>query len=194
MNFVPGHNRLGVVIRAVLLGGLLQTLSGCSHLGPSTIPRDRFNYSSAVADSWKEQTLLNIVKLRYLDLPVFLDVGQIVSGYSLETAANVGGQISSANAIQGNSLLLGGSGRYTDRPTITYAPLTGDKFVRGLMEPIPPQSIFSLIQSGYAADFVLGLGVDAMNGLRNQSFALGSQRTADPDFIRAIRLFRQIQI
>src|SRR5262249_20186762 len=106
----------------------------------------------------------------------------------------VGGQISSANAIQGNSLLLGGSGRYTDRPTITYAPLTGDKFVRGMMEPIPPQSIFSLIQSGYAADFVLGLGVDAMNGLRNQSFALGSQRTADPEFIRAVRLFRQIQI
>ena len=169
-------------------------LAGCSHLGPKTITQDRFDYSSAVAESWKQQTLLNIVKLRYLDLPVFLDVGQIVAGYSVETSGNIGGQISSANAIQGNSLLLGAQGRFTDRPTITYTPLTGDRFVRGLMEPIPPQSIFYMIQSGYAADFVLGLGVDAMNGLRNQGLSMGGQRPADPEFIRVVTLLRELQL
>lgn len=158
------------------------------------VTRDRFDYCSAVAESWKEQTLLNIVKLRYLDLPVFLDVGQIVSGYSLETSANVGGQISSENAIQGNSLLLGGAARFTDRPTITYTPLTGDKFIRGLLEPIPPQSIFYMIQSGYAADFVLALSVEVMNGLRNQSFSLGRLRPADSEFIRTIELLRELQL
>ncbi len=39
-------------------------LSACSHIGPQTIPCDRFDYNTAIANSWKEQTLLNIVKLR----------------------------------------------------------------------------------------------------------------------------------
>src|SRR6266481_2911283 len=84
--------------------GTVAVFAGCTHLGPKTIPVDRFDYSAAIADSWKQQTLLNIVKLRYMDLPVFVDVASIVSGYSMETSGNVGGQISSANAIQGNSL------------------------------------------------------------------------------------------
>jgi hypothetical protein len=76
-------------------------LCGCKSIGPATVARDRYDYSSSISESWKRQTLLNIVKLRYMDPPIFVDVGQIVAGYSLETGANVGGQISSGNAVQG---------------------------------------------------------------------------------------------
>lgn len=31
-------------------------LTGCTHIGPQTLPRDRFDYNTAIADSWKEQT------------------------------------------------------------------------------------------------------------------------------------------
>ncbi len=170
------------------------TLAGCTHLGPRTISADRFDYSSAVADSWKQQTLLNIVKLRYMDLPVFVDVASIVSGYSLETSGNVGGQLSSAGAIQGDSLLLGASGKFTDRPTVTYVPMTGEQFLHGLITPIDPKNIFFMLQTGYAADFILGLTVESINGVRNRSATGGSVREADPDFMRVLQLLREVQM
>jgi len=154
---------------------------------------DRFDYSTAIADSWKQQTLLNIVKIRYMDLPLFVDVASIVSGYSMETSGSVGGQISSAGAIQGNSVLLGAAGKFTDRPTITYVPMTGEKFLHGLITPIDPKNIFFMLQAGYAADFILGLTVESLNGVRNRSTTGGIVREADPEFARIMELMREMQ-
>ena len=169
-------------------------LAGCSHLGPKTVAVDRFDYSSSIADSWKQQTLLNIVKLRYMDLPVFVDVSSIVAAYSLQTGVTVGGTVSSKNAVQGDFGTLGGQAIYTDRPTITYVPLTGEKFLRGLMTPIDPKNIFFMLQAGYAADFILGLTVESISGLRNRATGGGVVRDADPEFVRALQLIRELQI
>ena len=133
---------------AILLANALIFLAGCAPIGPSTVPRDRFDYNTAIADSWKEQTLLNIVKLRYADMPLFVEVASVVSGYTLEGSVNLGGTVSSENAVQGDFLALGTSGKYTDRPTITYAPITGAKFNESFMTPIPPKAIFFLMASG----------------------------------------------
>lgn len=178
----------------IAIGGVLILAAGCAHLGPKTVALDRFDYSTAIADSWKQQTLLNIVKLRYMDLPVFVDVSSIVAGYSLQTGVTVNGVVSSRQAVQGNYGAVGGQAIYTDRPTITYVPLTGEKFLRGLMTPIEPKNIFFMIQSGYAADFVLGLTVEGLNGVRNRSLAAGVPREADPEFVRALQLLREVQV
>ena len=176
----------------ILALGLLAA-TGCSHLGPKTVGVDRFDYSTAIADSWKQQTLLNIVKLRYMDLPVFVDVASVVSGYSMQTGVSVNGTVSSEKAVQGNYASIGGQAIYTDRPTITYVPMTGEKFLRGLITPIDPKNIFFLLQSGYAADFILGMAVESLNGVRNRSTAGGVIREADPGFIRALELLREVQ-
>ena len=167
-------------------------LSSCAHLGPRTVTTDRFDYNAAIGDSWKQQTLLNIVKLRYADMPVFVDVASIVSGYSLETNVTVGTNV--FPSVNGDSVNVGALGRYIDRPTITYIPKTGEKFLRGLVTPIDPKNIFFLLQSGYPADFILALSVDAINGVRNRSATAVSLRKADPEFLQALRLLREIQV
>ena len=184
-------NAFSTSLGAVLAGGLF--LGGCSHLGPQTVAADRFDYSTAIADSWKQQTLLNIVKLRYLDLPVFVDVASVVSGYSMETALAAGKTWPETSAMGGSVASLAGSARFIDRPTVTYLPMTGEKFLRGLITPIEPKHIFFMLQAGYAADFLLGLTVESLNGVLNRSVTAGGVRDADPDFIRVLELLRDVQ-
>lgn len=177
----------------LLVGLVLVGATGCRSLGPNTIPRDRFDYSTAMSESWKRQALLNIVKLRYMDPPGFVDVGQIVAGYTLETGISAGGQVAKTGA--GDTFAaVGGHVLFTDRPTITYTPLTGSRFVRGLMTPIPPESLFFAIQSGWPADALLGIAAGAINGLRNEEISLAGYRPPDPKFLRAAALMHQIQL
>jgi hypothetical protein len=35
-------------------------VAACTSIGPGTVPHDRIDYASAIGNSWKEQTLLNI--------------------------------------------------------------------------------------------------------------------------------------
>jgi hypothetical protein len=173
-------------------------LAGCSSIGPGTVTRDRFDYTGAVAESWKSQMLLNLVKIRYGDTPVFLDVGQIVSGYTMQgTFSALGSVYSTSGVVPGvpnSSVTLGAQGQYIDRPTITYAPLVGERFARSMMTPLPPATLLGLIQAGYPVDVVLRLTVHEVNGIRNRYGGDLRARPADPEFYDLLRDLRRVQL
>ena len=168
-------------------------LAGCAGIGPGTVDRDRFDYVNALSSSWKKQMLLNLVKIRYLDAPIFLDVSSVISQYAIEGQINLGATWRS-KSILGDSQTLGGSGKYTDRPTITYSPLKGDKFYRSLMKPIPIRAFLFLIESGYPVDFMYRICVQTINGVDNRFGATAMGKSADPRFRRLIEAMRRIQI
>ena len=173
--------------------GLAFFATGCLHpkIGPNSLPRDRALYSTSLADSWKDQTLLNIIKVRYIDPPVFVDVGSIVASYSLSQGATVGGTLEKGGT---NSAALGGSVLFSNSPTITYTPLTGNAYVKGLMTPLPPAMVFVGIQNGLPADSTLLESVLSINGLKNQQATITGLTPADPDFHRVRELMREIQL
>lgn len=177
----------------VLAAWLLCLVSGCKSIGPDTVKRDRLHYSTAVADSWKEQLLLNIVKTRYGDAPAFLEVASVVAGYSLETGVSLDGQYTPAG-LSGDTFAAGGvSGKYTDRPTISYSPLTGEKFARSLMAPVPLDSLWFTIQGGVPIEFLLSLTVQSFEGYHNLGLIAGQLQTADPAFTRILQLLQALQ-
>jgi hypothetical protein len=167
--------------------------TGCVHpaIGPRSLPRDRALYSVSLADSWKEQTLLNIVKMRYIDPPVFLDIGNIVSSYSLTQSATLGGTIIPSG---GSSLPLSGTGTFSNSPTITYVPLTGNAYLKGLLTPLSPTMVFAAIQNGAPADLILLSSLQSINGLKNQQATWSGITPADPDFHRVLELLHRIQM
>ena len=178
--------------RALLLTMVLPLLPGCA-LGPNSIKHDRFDYTETLSSSWKQQMLINMVKLRYGDTPVFLDVASVISQYSVETTADL--RLTWFNPVgpTGDSQSTGASARYTDKPTITYSPLSGERFARSIMKPIPPPALLSLIQAGYPIDLVLRACTQSVNGIRNRYGGLARSRQADPEFYPLLERLRRMQ-
>jgi hypothetical protein len=180
---------LGIPLVVAVCAALVA--AGCTGVGPKTVARDRFDYVSAISESWKRQNLLNLVKMRYADAPVFMDVTSVISQYAVEGEINL--SATWADSPIGNSQSVGGTGRYTDRPTITYSPVAGERFTRSYMTPIPLSGVLFMLQSGYSADLVMRICVHTINGIENQYGGLATGKAADPRFLELIQAMRRLQ-
>jgi hypothetical protein len=194
-------SRLRLSARALLLLPFL-SLTACPSIGPATVVRDRFDYSSSVGESWKSQMLLNLVKMRYGDIPVFMDVGQVVAGYSIQRSIQATASVPTfylGPAANATTSTLGGTVGVThnDSPTITYTPLQGERFARSMMGSIPPASIMNVLQAGIPVDVVLRLAVQSVNSIDNRRVAGGISREhvrpADPAFYTLLEQLGRIQ-
>jgi hypothetical protein len=201
------HETATWVARLLALATSL-VLGGCS-AGPTAIRGDRFNYNQAGAQSTKEQLLLNLVRLRYREPIYVLEIGSLISSRTLTANASFSAWWSNLDELKNPALMAiygndkhatqqqtwGAGLGYTDSPTITYAPVQGDKFVGRMMTAIPLTTIFQLAQSGWGMDQLLECCVQRVNGIPNGSIAgiRDSKRPPDPRFIRMATLLRTIQ-
>jgi hypothetical protein len=180
---------LGLALVAALLVG------GCSTTyGSRTVPTTRFDYNEALAQSWNQQMLLNLVRLRYRDTPQFLDVSSVLAQFTFGGSADA-----SVLRIAGpgnDETGLGAGVEYSERPTITYTPLQGKDFAGRLLTPISPATIVLLSQSGWSIERLMLCCVHQINGIRNAPSAAGPTPDYVPryeEFHRLSRLLRELQ-
>jgi hypothetical protein len=177
--------------RLLWLAAVTLLLPGCG-IGPPMLERDRLDYQTALSESWKRQMLMNLVRTRYADAPVFLETTSIINQYSAEAEVSALGVLN--NPPWSSSQEYNGIARYYDRPTVTYVPLTGERFARSLLSPVPPASLISLVQSGWPVDFVFRLTCEAINGVRNRSSGQLQSQVADPRFEELLAAMRRVQL
>jgi len=144
-------------------------------------------YGQVVADSWKRQTLLNVVRMRYADAPVFLEIASIINSYSVAGKASAAATLPSRT--DPNVFNLGGEGTWSNTPTVTYQPVLGDRFTKSMLQPVPPVAVFQLLQGGWPPEIVLPTVVGSINELRNAYAGLG----ADPGFRQLVETLSRIQ-
>ena len=162
---------------------------GCLRMGPKMVAHDRFDFSSVIERSWKEQMLLNMVRLRYLDPPFFLDVQQVIAQYTLEGSGTI-----AATGLSGSpSASVGVSGRWAESPTVTYNPMSGEKFTKSLLQPISPIDLWELVEAGWPISDIFRVTVRSINGLHATTTTNALKHPGDPDFYRVIGLLQELQ-
>lgn len=159
------------------MAGLL--LSSCvSQVGPRTLAPARYDYNQAIARSWNEQLLLNLVRLRYRDTPVFLDVGSVIAQYEVSGSGSAAFEVGDLPDGVG----LGGELSISESPVVTYTPLEGQQFVQRLLTPLSPETLLLLSQSGWSIERLLLCCVQRIGPLYNAPRAAGPTPVDPPEF------------
>lgn len=182
----------------LLLCGAALLLGGCASIGPKSISVNRPAYNIAVQQTNDQELLLNLVRLLYRDTLYFTTVDRIASSMELNQSYGLGGSVSKATPAHtlNRALSLSSGIALNDKPTVFYAPIDGEKFVRQMMTPMNPELLLLLAKSGWSIDRVLLVGAQEMNGLRNAPTAAGPTPSWEPefhDFLEAARLLRVLQ-
>ena len=188
----PGRGGLPLLPLLPLLL-LAHLASGCGSIGPARLERDQLDYARTLSESGKRRTLFNLVRMRYGEPPSFLSVTQVVSGYTLQGTAQAGLNAYPTIASAGDFATLLGSLQYTDRPTFTLTPMTGERFVQAYLRPYSPADVVSLVQGGTPVDVLFRLVAQSVGPLQNTHPLGGPSRSGSPEFQELLRHLRALQ-
>lgn len=115
--------------------------------------------------------LTNIIRIRYFDFPVFMSVGSVITSYDYASEVGLEGTTGLSEAVGGGDIITGTANiAFAERPTITYAPISGREFTERLLTPLPVGAIFALSQAGWDIEMLLLTGIHRINNVENLSF------------------------
>jgi hypothetical protein len=177
---------------AAVLVSLSGMQSGCMSLGPRTFKADQVDYSRALGDAKKRQILALIVGLRYADAPAFLNVSQVIAGYTFTASATA--VANSTPDPGGPGAGLTGMASYSDHPTFTFTPTTGESYAKAYIHPLLPAQILPLADGGVPIDLLLRIAVQSIGGLSNAAMLGGPSGNGSPGFFELLAVLRRLQL
>lgn len=163
----PATSRTRLATHATLAALLAAgaTMGGCQ-VAKESLRADFNDFNTILHRSQTEQLLLNLVRMRFREAPLFLQAGSLTASY--ENTVSGGAQ---ATAQQGDASLIGVTGNYTfsSKPTIAYTPVEGQQYVQQLMGEISPQTFALLLRAGWPVRKLCDLLVERAMPVDGQS-------------------------
>jgi len=144
------------------------TLSACT-VGPKLFKTSFTQYNAAVRQTLDEQMLANLVRMRYLQSPIFLQVSSLNASFAVSGNAGITGTLGSTNS---GGASLGGS--YEERPTISFSMPESREYYGRLLAPLSAKQVTSLVLAGFNSELVFRTAVRGVNGLKNASAEFAS--------------------
>ncbi len=141
--------------------------AGC--VGPKAISHTRIRYNEVYRATNDEQLLLNIVRLRYADSPVFMDLPSITSQFEVAGGAGYSGGLDGQGP--GRTNLGSGQLGLRDTPTLSYHPREGREMARGLLTPLATE-LLRLVNAGANTEQLLLMTVNEINDVSNAARAM----------------------
>ena len=145
-------------------------------------------YNEVMRSTNDEQLLLNLVRLRYADSPVFIDLPNITSQFELSG----GGSYPGLGGGQTTFGIGGLSGR--DTPTLSYHPREGREIAKALLNPLSAD-LFSVVNAGARLEQLLWMTLNDINDVQNAAHATTLYPRVPDDnsvFLRGVELLAEI--
>ena len=133
-------------------------------MGPRLYKTSFTQYNEAVRQTLDEQMLANLVRMRYFQTPIFLQVSSLNASFSVGANADLSGTFGSGGSNSGGAG-LGGS--YTESPTISFSMPESREYYGRLLAPLSAKQVTSLVFAGFDSELVFRTSVRGINGLRN---------------------------
>ena len=161
-------------------------------MGPTAIRSTRMRYNEVVRSTNDEQLLMNLVRLRYADSPIILDLPNITSQFEVAGMTNYNG--GRGNQFPGLTNLGFGQVSLRDTPTLSYHPRQGREIAKALLNPLSAD-FFSVVNAGARLDQLLWLTLNDINDVQNAIHATTLAPHVPDDnssFLRGIQLLAKI--
>ncbi len=171
---------------------VLFAISGCAKVGPRSISMGRADYNEAINRTEDEQMLLSIVKGRYGETFSLLAVSGVAANVRFRSNAGVEVGFGPGENYIGNLVPFSGGLAYEENPTITYAPVQGEQYLRQLLSPIPLNTLVLIIRTATYSDYYINLFVNRINDMRNPDFIETPSSGPDLQFKRFLELDKEL--
>jgi hypothetical protein len=164
--------------------------AGCQSIGPKIMEQSHSDYNGAVISAMDRQLLTNIVRLKYRENPMFLEVSSVTENWrlgfdvGLDKSELLTREAGTNSSFYGPKAVIGES----QSPTISYRPVRGKEFIKHMMTPIPLNVTLGMSLSGWKLQRVFNTCIEKINDVENAPTASGPTPWNSPNYEKFYRM------